>query len=69
MRAILRAPGGNLCINMATREVANKLGRPRKSRKSRIRCDESEKCLSVKKRRKMDSDYVEKWDAAALRVK
>lgn len=57
--------------NMATREVGNKLGKQRQYRKARNRCErnETEYGSSVKKRRKMDPDFVEKWDAAALKVR
>ena len=56
---------------MATREVGNKLGKQRQYRKARNRCErnETEQGSSVKKRRKMDPDFVEKWDAAALKVR
>ena len=55
---------------MATREVRNKLGKQRQYRKARNRseCNETEQSSSMKKRMKMDPDYVEKWDAAALKV-
>lgn len=56
---------------MATREVGNKLGKQRQYRKSRNRYErnDTEHGSSVKKRRKMDPDFVEKWDAAALKVR
>ena len=56
--------------NMATREVRNKLDKQRQYRKARDRCErnETEPGSSVSKRRRMNSEFVEKWDAAALKV-
>ena len=58
--------------NMATREVRNKLDKQRQYRngKSRDRYERNETELgsSVSKRRRMNSEFVEKWDAAALKV-
>ena len=54
---------------MATREVSNKLGKQRQYRKGRDHeCDETESGCFVSKRRRMNSDFVERWDAAALKV-
>lgn len=56
--------------NMATREVGNKLDKQRQYRKGRDRYErnETEPGSSVSKRRRMNSEFVEKWDAAALKV-
>ena len=56
--------------NMATREVRNKLDKQRQYRKARDRYErnETEPGSSVSKRRRMNSEFVEKWDAAALKV-
>ena len=56
---------------MATREVGNNLGEQRQYRKARNRSEgnDREQNFSVKKRRKMDPVFVEKWDAAALKVR
>ena len=55
---------------MATREVEINLGEQRQYRKTRNRSEgnDREQNFSVKKRRKMDPVFVEKWDAAALKV-
>lgn len=55
---------------MATREVGNKLDKQRQYRKSRDRYERNERehSSSMRKRRRMNSDFVEKWDAAALKV-
>lgn len=58
---------------MATRDpqdVRNKLDEQRQYRKERGRHgrDVREHCSSVRKRRRMNADFVEKWDAAALKV-
>lgn len=53
---------------MATRKVGNKLGKKRQYCKW-CECNETEQGSSVKRRRKMDPDFVEKWDAAALKVR
>lgn len=55
---------------MATREVEINLGERRQYRKTRNRSEgnDREQNFSVKKRRKMDPVFVEKWDAAALKV-
>ena len=55
---------------MATREVRNKLDKQRQYRKARDRHErnETEPGSSVSKRRRMNSEFVEKWDAAALKV-
>ena len=55
---------------MATREVSNKLGKQRQYRKGRDQYErnETESGSSASKRRRMNSDFVEKWDAAALKV-
>ena len=52
---------------MATREVGNNLREQRQYRKARNRSegDDRGQNFSVKKRRKMDPVFVEKWDAAA----
>ncbi|XP_020608887.1 rhotekin-like isoform X2 [Orbicella faveolata] len=54
---------------MATREVGNKLDKQRQYRKGRDRYErnETEPGSSVSKRRRMNSEFVEKWDAAALK--
>ena len=56
--------------NMATRELRNKLEKQRQYRKARNRYERNEAELgsSVSKRRRMNSEFVEKWDAAALKV-
>ena len=56
--------------NMATRELRNKLDKQRQYRKARDRYERNETELgsSVSKRRRMNSEFVEKWDAAALKV-
>lgn len=56
---------------MATREVRNNLREQRQYRKARNRSEgnDREQNFSVKKRRKMDPVFVEKWDAAALKVR
>ena len=56
---------------MATREVGNNLREQRQYRKARNRSegDDRGQNFSVKKRRKMDPVFVEKWDAAALKVR
>lgn len=56
---------------MATRQVGNNLREQRQYRKARNRSegDDREQNFSVKKRRKMDPVFVEKWDAAALKVR
>lgn len=55
---------------MATREIRNKLDEQRQYRKDRGRHDRDarEHCSSVRKKRRMNPDFVEKWDAAALKV-
>lgn len=55
---------------MATREVRNKLDRQRQYRKARDRSERNETELgsSQSKRRRMNSEFVEKWDAAVLKV-
>lgn len=57
---------------MATREVGNKLGKQRqyRNRKGRDQYErnETESGSLASKRRRMNSDFVEKWDAAALKV-
>ncbi|XP_078354423.1 rhotekin-like isoform X2 [Oculina patagonica] len=56
---------------MATREVGNKLGKQRqyRNRKGRDQYErnETESGSLASKRRRMNSDFVEKWDAAALK--
>ena len=56
---------------MATREVGNNLREQRQYRKARNRSEgnDREQNFSVKRRRKMDPVFVEKWDAAALKVR